>query len=386
VHELETGSRADRQRRRRARYRKWRLMGVAVLVGLLSATGAYAGIFREGGGTEAGYSATEVGAQGSSVPLVAKTRGPALETTEGLVASRRSEPPHDDATNKPVPENTPKIAEESLDVLVLGVDRRPEDAESSSAHSDTLMLVRVSPRTGRVQSLSVPRDLLVEIEPGMKDRINTAYLHGGTERATWVMENLTGISIERYAIVDFGGFEDVIDSLGGVTVDVEQPIRLGIEGRRVYIPAGKQELDGLQALAYARYRGSACGDLDRIRRQQRLVAALRKQALGWNTITKLPAIVKVVHENVETNLGALQAISLGRALVGRGADGGMKFYQLKGKPETLPNGDQVLIPDEQTNERILEYFRNDGPTMPRHGPTKLRQDQAPRADGSPSKC
>jgi LCP family protein required for cell wall assembly len=354
-------------------------MGVAVLAGLLSATGAYAGLFREGSGTEAGYPATEVGAHESSAPSVEKVRDPALEARERLVASRRSDPPHDDAANKPAFENKPKTAEESLDVLVLGVDRRTEAAESSSAHSDSLMLVRVSPRTGRVQSLSVPRDLLVEIEPGMKDRINTAYLRGGTERATWVMENLTGISIERYAIVDFSGFKDVIDSLGGVTVDVEQPIRLGIEGRRVYIPAGKQELGGLEALAYARYRGTACGDLDRIRHQQRLVASLREQALGWNTITKLPAIVKVVHENVETNLGVLQAISLGRALVGHGADGGMNFYQLKGKPETLPNGDQVLMPDEQANERILENFRSDSRTKPRQG-------HAPRTDGSPSKC
>jgi polyisoprenyl-teichoic acid--peptidoglycan teichoic acid transferase len=382
VHEdLETRSRAESQRWRRARNRKRRLIVVAVLVGLLSATVAYAGIFREGGGTVAGYRATKVGAQESSAPSVEKARGPASEATEGLVASRSSEPTHDDPADKPAPEEKPKVAQETLDVLVLGVDRRAEAAEGSSAHSDTLMLVRVSPRTGRVQSLSVPRDLLVEIEPGMKeDRINTAYLYGGTERATWVMENLTGISIERYAVVDFGGFEDVIDALGGVRLKVEQPIRLGMDGQRVYIPAGRQELDGLEALAYARYRGTACGDLDRIRHQQRLVGALREQALGWNTITKLPGIVKVIHENVETNLGVFEAIWLGRALVGRGGEeGGIRFYQLKGKPETLPNGNQVLVPEEQANERILENFRNDGSTRSRH-------DQGPRAEGSPSEC
>ncbi len=381
MHELETRSHAERQRRR-ARYRKRRLVAVAVLVGILSAPAAYAGIFREGGGTEAGYPEAKVGAQESSAPSVEKHRVvAAYETTDALEASPSSEPTHDDAADNN------QGPEEKLDVLVLGVDRRPEAAEDSSSHSDTIMLVRVSSRTGRVQALSVPRDLLVEIEPGKKeDRINTAYFYGGTERATWVMENLTGISIERYAIVDFGGFEEVIDAIGGVTVDVEQPIRLGMDGRPVYIPAGKQELDGLEALAYARYRGTACGDLDRIRHQQRLVVALREQALGWNTITKVPAIVKVMHENVKTNLGVLQAISLGRALVGRGAEGGIKFYELKGNPETLPNGDQVLIPDERANERILENFRNDGSAGPRHGTTTPRQDQAPRADGSPSKC
>jgi len=241
------------------------------------------------------------------------------------------------------------------------------------------MLVRVSPETGRIQSLSVPRDLLVEVKPGVEDRINTAYLYGGVEQAAAVMEDLTGISADRYAVVDFGGFEDMVNALGGVTLEVEQPIRLGIEGRRVYIPAGRQELDGLKALAYARYRGTACGDLDRIRRQQRLIAALREQALGWNTITRLPGIVKVMHENVDTNLGIVQAISHGRVLVGRGEEGGMKSAQLKGTPETLPNGDAVLVPDEQANERILENFRNDDPTSP-------GQDRAPRDDDSSSEC
>jgi len=371
------------------RYRR-QLIVVAVLVALFFATGGYAGIVREGGGSEADHLAVKAGevrsssvapeeAQESTAPSAGKARVPAFETTEGLIATRGSEPTRD-PTTEPAPEETQKVAEESLDVLVLGVDRRPSDAEGSTSHSDTMMLVRVSPQTGRIQSLSVPRDLLVEVKPGVEDRINTAYLDGGTRRATVVMEDLTGITIDRYAIVDFGGFEDVIDVLGGVTLKVGHPIRIGIDGRRVYIPPGRQELDGLEALAYARYRGTACGDLDRIRRQQRLVGALREQVLGWNTIAKLPAIVKVMHENVETNLGIEQAISLGRALVGRGKSGGMRSYQLKGKPEILPNGDAVLVPDEQANERILENFRNGGPTK------NSRHEQAPRDDGSPSEC
>ena len=365
-------------------------MVVAVLVGLFLATGAYAGIVWEGGGSEAGHHAAEAGevrspsadpdeTQESTAPSVEKDREQASETTGRPVASRSSEPIHDPA-DKPAPEDPPKVAEESLVVLVLGVDRRPSAGEGSVSHSDTMMLVRVSPRSGQVQTLSVPRDLLVEVEPGVEDRINTAYLYGGTQRAMAAMEDLTGVSVDRHAIVDFGGFEDAIDALGGVTLKVEQPIRLGIEGRRVYIPAGRQELDGLEALAYARYRGSACGDLDRIRRQQRLIAALREQALGWNTITKLPGIVKVVHDNVDTNLGIVQAISLGRTLVGRGGKGGMRSYQLRGKREILPNGDQVLVPDERANERILEKFRNDGPTK------NSKPNQAPRDEGSRAKC
>ena len=273
---------------------------------------------------------------------------------------QRGAPTHEPA-DRQAPEETQEIVEESLDVLVLGVDRRSSAAQGSTSHADTMMIVRVSPQTGQIRLLSVPRDLLVEVEPGVKDRINTAYLDGGTQRATAVMEDLTGITLDHHAIVDFGGFEDVIDAIGGVTVKVGNPIRIGLDGQRVYIPPGQQELDGLEALAYARYRGTACGDLDRIRRQQRLIAALREQALEWNTITRLPGIVRVMHENVETDLGFVQAISLGRALVGHSEEGKMRSYQLKGEPEILPNGDAVLVPNEQANERILEKFRNEVP-------------------------
>jgi LCP family protein required for cell wall assembly len=274
------------------------------------------------------------------------------------------------------PEPPPPASGEPLYVLVLGVDRRPSEAGGAPSRSDTIMLAQVSPGSGRVQLLSVPRDLLAEVEPGVEDRINTAYTYGGVEQATAAVENLTGLSVDRYAIVDFGGFEEAIDALGGVTLEVEESIRLGIEGRRVYIPAGRQELDGLEALAYARYRGTACGDLGRMKRQQRLVAALRQQALGWNTITRIPGIVRVAHENVDTNLGIMQAISLGRALAGRGEEGGMKSFQLKGNPDTLPNGDAVLVPDAAANAEVLEDFRDASPPSP-------GQKRSP-AEGAPS--
>jgi polyisoprenyl-teichoic acid--peptidoglycan teichoic acid transferase len=365
-------------------------MVVAVLVGLCCATGAYAVILGQGSGSEADHFAGKTGeAQSPGVgpeeqheptsPSAEKARLLASKSPQGPVAVRSDGPTHEPA-DKQVPEETQEVAEETLDVLVLGVDRRPSVAEGSTSHSDTMMLVRVSPQTGRIRLLSVPRDLLVEVEPGVQDRINTAYLYGGPTGAMEVMEDFTGVTIERYAIVDFGGFEDVIDALGGVTLEVEQPIRIGIDGRRVYIPPGKQELDGLEALAYARYRGTACGDLDRMRRQQRLVAALREQALGWNTITRVPGIVKVVYENVDTNLGIVQAISLGRALVNEGDNGGIRSYQLQGNPEILPNGDAVLVPDEQANEKILENFRNEDPAK------DAGRDKAPRSGGSSSGC
>jgi polyisoprenyl-teichoic acid--peptidoglycan teichoic acid transferase len=356
VDEIDIATREGRRRLRRARYRR-RLMIVTVMVGLLlAATGALAAFMREGG-SEEDHPVAETDRANSPRVLPGEKKEATASSSQKsrLLASETTATP---AKRDGEPEDKP-APEEWLDVLVLGVDQRPGAAEGSTSHSDTMMLVRVSPRTGQIRLLSVPRDLLVEVQPGVEDRINTAYLEGGTRRAMAVMEDLSGITIDHYAVVDFEGFKDVIDAMGGVALKVGNPIRIGIEGQRVYIPPGRQKLDALEALAYARYRGTECGDLDRIRRQQRLIAALRDQALEWNTITELPGIVRVVYENVETNLGFVQAISVGRALVGHSEAGRMRSYQLRGEPEILPNGDAVLVPNEQANERILEKFRND---------------------------
>ena len=237
-------------------------------------------------------------------------------------------------------------------MLVLGVDRRPSDG-AGAGRSDTVMIVQVTPKTGKVEMLSVPRDLYVEIEPGVQDRINAAYTQGGVEQTWAVMEGFTGIPIDNYAIVDFQGFEDVVDAIGGVRVDVGQDQF----PENWHFGEGVRRLDGDKALKYARYRGTAGGDLDRIQRQQLLLAALRRQALRWNTVTKVPRIVKVANENIDTDLGLLNAIAIGRALVRNGGAGEVKTLQLRGDPETLPSGAQVLIPNRASNEEVLQHFR-----------------------------
>ncbi len=383
MYELDARTRAERYRERRARYRKWLLLVGAVLVGLFVGIGAYAGIFiRDDDGSEAAYPAAKVGearsssvapdeAQESTAPSVAKSGSLANVTTEDTEVSRSSEAARDPA-DRPAPEVPPEDSSKTLDVLVLGVDQRPSASEGSSSRSDTIMLARVTPSTGDVKLLSVPRDLYVEVEPGVKDRINTAYTYGGIKQARAVMEGLTGVKVDGYVIADFEGFEKIIAAIGGVEVDVGH----GVFPEKWHMGEGVQRLGGRKALFYARYRGTPCGDLDRIDHQQRLLAALREQALGWNTITRVPQIVKITNENVDTDLGVLQVISLARALVLNGEEGEMSTAELKGAPTYLPDGEQVLMPETKANEDILQDFRNDAPEEP-------RSDRAPRPETPP---
>jgi LCP family protein required for cell wall assembly len=243
-----------------------------------------------------------------------------------------------------------EVPDGPLNVLVLGVDERP-GSEVEGSRTDTIMLVQVVPETGDVKLLSVPRDLLVEIEPGEEDRINAAYSYGGIEETMGALQGYAQVPIEHYAVVDFEGFRDVINAMGGVEMDVEDeiPSKYGIKD-------GIQTLNGAQALFYARYRGTAGGDMDRIRHQQRLIAALRSKAFGWDTVTKLPHIARVMNRNVETNLAFDEALSLGRLLISR-EHAQMTASQLKGTPKTLPNGEEVLVPDQEANEAILAQFR-----------------------------
>jgi len=311
-------------------------------------------------------------AQGDSSTIPAdETRAPAHKTVKDLASSRSREPTTEAknrSTRKAAPEARLEVSKEArqeaskdaeeasgepLDVLVLGVDRRPSAAEATSTRSDTMILVRVIPATGEVKLLSVPRDLYVEVEPGVKDRINTAYGHGGVDQARAVMEDVTGVDIDNYVIVDFEGFEKVIDAIGGVRVDVGS----GVFPEHWNMGEGMERLNGYKALKYARYRGTPRADLDRIDHQQKLLAALRRQALRWDIVTRLPGIIKVVNENVDTNLGVLQVIPLARALVLNGNDTKMATAELEGYPTSLPGGEQVLMPDEEANEAILQDFR-----------------------------
>jgi LCP family protein required for cell wall assembly len=248
-----------------------------------------------------------------------------------------------------------EVSDVPLNVLVVGLDRRPpgsKEAQVFGVRTDTIMLVQIVPKTGRIKLLSIPRDLLVEIEPGVEDRINAAYAYGGIEQTVSTLRSYTKVPIDRYAIVDFEGFEDVINAMGKVEVDVE-----GEFPQNWHMEEGLQKLDGHRALLYARYRGTPGADLDRIERQQQLVAALRSQALDWDTVSELSEIMKVMNENVETNLGFKEALSLGRVLISQGRNAQMTAVQLEGTPHTLPDGAKVLIPNDATNDAILENFR-----------------------------
>jgi LCP family protein required for cell wall assembly len=192
--------------------------------------------------------------------------------------------------------------------LVIGYDARK--GEGTNGRSDTLMLVRADPSTDSLSLLSFPRDMSVEIRcPGrtpFTDKINAAYATCGPQGSLQTVRALTGVQINYLITVNFRGFRQIVDRLGGAWIDVDRRYfndRGGPGGyARINLRPGYQQLTGRQTLDYVRYRHSD-SDLYRVARQQQFVKAFKGQVQESFAPTALPKVVNAITHNVEVAQG-----------------------------------------------------------------------------------
>ncbi len=198
---------------------------------------------------------------------------------------------------------------DKINVALYGVDAR-EDGEV--ARSDTIILVNIDPETNEVAMMSIPRDLQVDI-PGLgREKINAAYAQGGRALTRAVIEYHFDIPIHYYAEVDFTGFINIIDTIGGVVVDNPAVIKDdNYEWTRVYFPTGPQHMEGETALKYVRTRYDD-NDFARGQRQQQVLRAMREQGVRLNLITQVRSLLQDVEENFRTDLSMRQSLALAR--------------------------------------------------------------------------
>lgn len=228
---------------------------------------------------------------------------------------------------------------DGTNILVMGVDARPGQAIDVGVRPDALMVLHLNSATGTCHILAVPRDTRTMLSGYGMTKINHALALGGIPFEESVVEQLLGIKIDHYALIDFTGFQDVVNDLGGVTIDV--PDAVTIEGR--FYPAGPQTLNGAEALAYARYRGGPDGDFGRIKRQQQLIRAIVDKAISGNIITKINTLLPAFAAHVRTDLGPLDMLKLGREYESTCRGDRIEMDSLTGQVETLP--DPVLNMD-----------------------------------------
>ncbi|QFG23756.1 LCP family protein [Actinomadura sp. WMMB 499] len=198
--------------------------------------------------------------------------------------------------------------------LLVGSDRRSETQTTGQGsdgwkpgeqRTDTIMLMHLPADRSKAYMISFPRDSWVDVPGYGKQKINAAFSYGGPKLLIQTIEGLTGVRIDHYGAIDFAGFESMVDALGGVTVNIKKSVY--DPARKVNWQAGKQELDGEEALLFVRQRYNLPnGDFDRMKRQQALLRALAKKAADNGTLTnplKLDRFVSALTKSISVDDG-----------------------------------------------------------------------------------
>lgn len=209
-------------------------------------------------------------------------------------------------------------------IIIIGLDYRDWEAGEGAPRSDTMMLLTIDPVTKTFGMLSVPRDMWVNIPGFGYSKINNAYAFGeeyhlpggGPELARKTVENFLGVEIQYYAQVDFTTFEQMIDTIGGVCLDVTEDMFVGrTYMHRVKLKRGYQCLDGKTTLGYARNRSTEDGDVDRASRQQQVIMAIGEKIMAPANFVKLvgeaPTLYNELSAGINTNLSFNDAMRLG---------------------------------------------------------------------------
>ena len=224
------------------------------------------------------------------------------------------------AAPPPAPTPTPDLPplSRTVNVLVLGSDRRPR---MPNWRTDVIMIVAMDMEKGEAAVISIPRDVYVEIPGHQANRINVVdYLGeqdepggGGPKLLAGIIQKQMGIPIHYYLRFEFDSFREAIDALGGVEIPLDCPVYEYLPEEDLYLNLGPgtHRLTGYQALVYVRSRRLG-GDLERARRQQRVVWAVRRQILAENLLPKIPALYAALKDSVQTDIGLVTAIRFAR--------------------------------------------------------------------------
>jgi LCP family protein required for cell wall assembly len=302
-------------------------------------------------------------------PTPSPPHAPARQATFAQSATDTPDAPQPEApfTPRPMPGRQPLptqtvepstiVGDETAVIALLGIDK-PRQAKIW--RTDSIVLVLVNERNQRAGIVSIPRDLWVLVPGHGYARVNTVdalgertdHPGGGPRLLDQTLRHNLDIPVDHYARIDFRGFEDLIDEVGGVTIDVEAPLDdrfpdpLHPSGwTRLTLSAGRQHMDGHTALNYCRSR-TTTSDFDRSRRQRKVIVALWTEMLTLDTLVRAPRLWKGLSDTFETDLSMAEAVRLAYVIYGIGIEN-VRTMELGPDMTTgwvAPGGAQVLLP------------------------------------------
>lgn len=261
--------------------------------------------------------------------------------------------------------NTEKTPEEErvdgiYNVLVVGTDK-------VGLNTDTILVASLDSKNNRINIMSIPRDTMSNVSRKVK-KINSAYSidakdgKGNIDSLKKEVKYLMGFDVDSYVVVNLSAFEELIDAVGGVKINVPKAMNYDdpYQNLHIHIPAGEQVLNGEQAVGFCRYRsGYAEGDLGRVKAQQTFIKALINQVATPSIITKVPQLSQIVLDNMETDLSAGEILWFAKEALEVDMENDMQTFILPGEPRWayslsyyIPDGTKVL---EVVNENFNPY-------------------------------
>ncbi|MEW5767557.1 MAG: LCP family protein [bacterium] len=226
----------------------------------------------------------------------------------------------------------------TINILLIGIDNT-----GSKGLTDCLVLVSLEPGTRQVGIISIPRDTRVKINYRRRnhyDKINHVYARGGIDMLLSVTEDifksggLPGFTIPFYVLLDYQGFVNVVDLLGGVEIFIDQEMHYIDRAGDLYIriPRGLQKLDGEKTLQFVRFRSTPGGDLDRIKKREEVINLLAREI---KANLSSPAMIKEIYRHIKANLGLAEMLSLASHVRHLSPEKNIAFFEIPGQGQNI---------------------------------------------------
>ena len=263
-------------------------------------------------------------------------------------------------TAKKKAEDAVDVTSKPFNIYISGMDTTGKITEE--ARSDVNMIITVNPKTHKVLMTSIPRDYLVELQNGEKDKLTHTGLMG-IDETTSDVEDLLGIKINYYVKVNYNTLKDLVNSIGGITINSDKAF-ISYIGKYRFVE-GENKLDGAKALAYARERHAySDGDNHRVRNQQEVLKAIVKKLTGSTTLlTRYNKILKYLAPTMEMNLTRSEVKALVKFQLGKNPKWKFESNSLEGFDAfstVYSAGNQqlyVMKPDEESIKKARQKIK-----------------------------
>lgn len=250
-------------------------------------------------------------------------------------------------------------------LLLVGVDERREDI----GRTDTIILVTYNPPARKVNVVWIPRDTRV-IVPGYNyhQKVNTAFSLGGVNLTRRTIEDLLQVKVDYHFLLDFRGFVEAVDALGGVTVKIDRPMDYDDRAQdlHIHLKPGEHRLSGQEALGFVRYRSDGLGDISlidpvnkvydgRIARQQQFLHAAARELLRARNVWRIPGLIRIAARSIETDMPLGRLLAYARTVGGLTRDG-IVTGVLPGEGRTVA-GAAYWVPENGATQEVAEEHR-----------------------------